>query len=394
MITPIMPTYNRSQIALERGEGAYVWDVEGRRYLDFASGIAVSALGHGHPHVVDALCEQARKIWHTSNLYRIPQQERLASRLTQACFADTVFFTNSGAEAIECAIKTARRYQFASDRPERYRIITFQSAFHGRTLACIAATDQEKLRSGFAPLPDWFDVVPFGDLAATQAAIGDQTGAILVEPVQGEGGIKVADQAFLAGLRALADKHGLMLIFDEIQCGMGRTGALFAYEHFGVRPDIMATAKGIGAGFPLGACLATEKAAKGMVPGTHGSTYGGNPLACAVGNAVLDVVLEPSFLAQVNAMATRLRGGLEDLAGRHPRVLAGVRGLGMMLGVKLKVPVADMIAAVRKQALLAAPAGDNVLRLLPPLVIGEAEIAEALEKLSAAASELEAASAA
>ncbi|RME64878.1 MAG: aminotransferase class III-fold pyridoxal phosphate-dependent enzyme, partial [Alphaproteobacteria bacterium] len=288
-------------------------------------------------------------------------------------------------EAIECAIKTARRYQFAQGRPERYRIITFQSAFHGRTLACIAATDQDKLRAGFAPLPDWFDVVPFADLEAAAAAISPATGAILIEPVQGEGGIKVAPPAMLRALRALADRHDLMLIFDEIQCGMGRTGKLFAYEHAGVAPDILATAKGIGGGFPLGACLATEKAAKGMVAGTHGSTYGGNPLACAVGNAVLDIMLAPGFFDQVAATGAVLRERLDGLVRRHADVFDSVRGLGLMLGLKLKVPVADMIAAVREQALLAAPAGDNVMRLLPPLTIGAAEIAEALDKLEAAA---------
>ncbi|MEY4849692.1 MAG: hypothetical protein RLZZ331_696, partial [Pseudomonadota bacterium] len=301
-ITPLMPVYGRCEVAPVRGEGCYLYDAEGREWLDMASGIAVNCLGHGHPHLVQAIQKQAATLMHTSNLYKAPAQEHLAQRLVELTFADTVFFTNSGAEAFECALKTALSYHYAAGNPHKHRVITFSNAFHGRTMAAISATDQEKLRKGFEPLPDWFKVVPFDDLAAAEAAIDDSVGAFMVEPIQGEGGIRPASMEFLTGLRALADKHGLLLILDEVQCGVARTGKLFAHELYGITPDIMAIAKGIGGGFPVGACLATEKAAAGMVIGTHGSTYGGNPLAMAACEAVLDIVAEPAFLAQVTEM--------------------------------------------------------------------------------------------
>ena len=390
MISPILPTYARADISFETGEGAWLTSSEGTRYLDFGGGIAVASLGYAHPHLVEALTQQGRKIWHTSNLFKIPEGERLAQRLVDKTFADTVFFTNSGAEAMECAIKMARKYQSANGHPEKYRIITFEGAFHGRTLATIAAGGQQKYLDGFGPKVDGFDQVPFGDHEALKAAIGPQTGAILIEPIQGEGGIRPVPSQCLRGLRALCDEHGLLLIFDEVQTGVGRTGKFFACELSGVTPDIMAVAKGIGGGFPLGACLATENAARGMTAGTHGTTYGGNPLAMAVGNAVLDVVLSEGFLDHVREMGLLLKQRLAEVQDRHPSIVELVRGEGLMLGVKLRVNNGDFAAAARAEHLLVIPAGDNVVRLLPPLVITEADALEAVSRLDAACARMEA----
>jgi len=374
-----MPTYARADVAFERGEGAYLFDTTGRRYLDFCSGIAVTSLGHAHPHLVKALTDQARKLWHTSNLFRIPNQERLAERLVAASFADTAFFCNSGAEAIECGLKMVRKYQSAGGHPERWRVISTVEAFHGRTLATIAAGGQAKLLEGFGPPVEGFDHVPFGNLNLLRQSITRETAGILVEPIQGEGGITPATGAYLKGLRRAADEFGLLLFFDEVQTGMGRTGRLFAHEWSEMAPDVMAVAKGAGGGFPIGICLATERAAKGMKAGSHGSTFGGNPLATAVGNAVLDVILAPGFIANVERVGHALREKLEGIARRHPRAISEVRGLGLMLGIKCVIPNGDMVAALRAAGLLSAPAGDNVVRLLPPLIIGEAEVAEAAE---------------
>lgn len=384
-ITPLMPVYGRCEVEPVRGDGCYLYDAQGREWLDFASGIAVNLLGHSHPHLVGAIQKQAATLMHTSNLYKVPAQAALAERLVALTFADTVFFTNSGAEAIECAIKTCRAFQYATGNPEKFRILTFANAFHGRTLATISATNQEKMRKGFEPLPDWFDVLPFNDLDAVKAAINPSIGGILVEPVQGEGGIRPATQEFLKGLRDLCDEHGLLLILDEVQCGVARTGTLFAHEQYGVTPDIMAIAKGIGGGFPVGACLATEDAAQGMVVGTHGSTYGGNPLAMAACMAVLDVVTEPAFLAHVNEMATRLRAALEQMIPNHDDLFEGVRGLGLMMGLKLKSDSRAFVNHARSHGILTVAAGDNVVRLLPPLIITEHHIRECVDKLSAAA---------
>ncbi len=384
MTSSLLPAYARADLAFERGEGAWLTTATGDTYLDFGGGIAVASLGYSHPHLVAALIEQGGKLWHTSNLFQIPQAERLARRLADVTFADYVFFTNSGAEAIEGAIKTARKYQYASGRPERFRIVTFEGAFHGRTTTTIAAGGNPKYLEGFGPKAEGFDQVGFGDLDAVKATIGPATGAILIEPIQGEGGIRVASADFLRALRELCDREGLLLIFDEVQTGVGRTGKLFAYELAGVVPDIMAIAKGIGGGFPLGAFLATKEASKGMTVGTHGTTFGGNPLATAIGNAVLDVVLAPGFLDHVAATGTILTQGLEVLRERHPDVIAEIRGKGLMLGLASRVPVNELAAAARAERLLVIPAGDNVARLLPPLVVGEAEVAEALARLDAA----------
>ncbi len=385
-ITPLMPVYPRCDVRPVKGEGAYLIGERGERYLDFASGIAVNLLGHDHPHLVGAIQRQAATLMHVSNLYGSPQGERLAQRLVDATFADTVFFTNSGAEAVECAIKTARRYHHADGNPQRHTLIAFNNAFHGRTLGTISATNQEKMRDGFAPLLPGFDYAPFDDLDAARALVGDHTAGFLIEPVQGEGGIRPASQEFLQGLRAMCDEHGLMLVFDEVQCGVARTGTLYAHEQYGLVPDIMATAKGIGGGFPLGACLATEAAAKGMVIGTHGSTYGGNPLAMAAGDAVLDVVLGDGFLEGVRATGDRLRGALEQMIPNHDDLFDHVRGMGLMLGLKMKVESRPFVAHLRdNHGLLTVAAGDNVVRILPPLTIGQAEIDECIEKLSAGA---------
>ena len=389
--SPLLPTFARAELSFERGEGAWLVTDRGERYLDFGSGIAVNALGHCHPHLVEALTDQAKKLWHVSNLYQIPNGRDLAQRLVDNTFADHVFFTNSGAEALECAIKMARKYHHANGQPERYGIITFEGAFHGRTLATIAAGGQKKYLEGFGPKVEGFDQVPFGDHEALKAAIGPETGAILIEPIQGEGGVRPVPPQCLRGLRELCDEHGLLLIFDEVQTGVGRTGKLFAHQKYGVTPDIMAIAKGIGGGFPMGACLSTAEAGKGMTAGVHGTTFGGNPLAMAVGNAVLDVILEPGFLDKVERTALLMKQRLAELCDRHPTVIEGVRGEGLLIGLKCVVPNTDLAAAARKEHLLSVPAGDNVLRLLPPLIIGEAEVAAALASLDRAASALEAA---
>lgn len=387
----LLPTYARAPVAFERGEGPWAITADGQRYLDFGAGIAVNALGHAHPHLIEALTGQAQRIWHTSNLYTMPEGERLARRLCEATFASRVFFTNSGAEANECAIKMARKYHAAKGHPERYRIITFEGAFHGRTLATIAAGGQQKYIEGFGPKVEGFDQVPFDDEAALTAAIGPETAALMIEPIQGEGGLRAVPVRVLKRLRELCDEHGLLLIFDEIQTGVGRTGKFFAYEHSGVAPDIMSIAKGIGGGFPMGACLATEEAAAGMTLGTHGTTFGGNPLAMAVGNAVLDVVLAPGFLEHVQKTALRLRQSLAQLKDQHPQVIEEIRGEGLMLGLKLKTPNTDFVAQARAAGLLVVAAGDNVVRLLPPLIIGEGEVAEAVARLDKAAGAVEAA---
>lgn len=384
-ITPLMPVYPRSPVRPVRGEGVYLYGDKGEKYLDFASGIAVNLLGHGHPHLTKAIQEQAATLIHVSNLYGSPQGEALAQRLVDLTFADTVFFTNSGVEAVECAIKTARRYHHHHGRPEKHELITFSNAFHGRTLGAISATNQPKMRDGFAPLLPGFTVVEFDDLDAVKRAMGPHTAGFLVEPVQGEGGIRPASQEFLKGLRALADEQDLMLVHDEVQCGVGRTGTLYAYEQYGIAPDILATAKGIGGGFPLGACLATEKAAAGMGVGTHGSTYGGNPLAMAAGQAVLDVVANAEFLERVTRMGERLRGALEQMIPNHDHLFESVRGMGLMLGVRMKTDSRAFVAYLREQGLLTVAAGDNVMRVLPPLIVEEAHIAEFVERLSEAA---------
>jgi acetylornithine/N-succinyldiaminopimelate aminotransferase len=381
-----MPVYPRSGVRPVRGEGCYLIGEQGERYLDFASGIAVNALGHGHPKLVKAIADQAATLMHVSNLYGSPQGEHLAQRLVDATFADTVFFTNSGAEAVECAIKTARRYHYANGNPQRHTLITFDTAFHGRTLGTISATNQPKMRDGFEPLLPGFAYAQFNDLEGALALIDDNTAGFLVEPIQGEGGIRAATDEFLQGLRKACDEHGLLLVLDEVQAGYGRTGKFLAHENYGVTPDIAAVAKGIGAGFPLGACLATEEAAKGMVIGTHGSTYGGNPLAMAAGEAVLDVILEPGFLDTVVKMGDRLRAGLEQMIPNHDQLFDSVRGKGLMLGIKLKSDSRRFVAHCRdNHGLLLVAAGENVVRVLPPLVIDESHIAECIGKLSEAA---------
>jgi acetylornithine/N-succinyldiaminopimelate aminotransferase len=384
-ITPLMPVYPRSPVRPVRGEGVYLYGEEGEKYLDFASGIAVNLLGHGHPVLTKAIQDQAATLIHVSNLYGSPQGEALAKRLVSMTFADTVFFTNSGAEAVEASIKTARRYHHHHGRPEKHTLITFSNAFHGRTMATISATDQAKLRDGFAPLLPGFTVVEFDNLEAARNAVTGHTAGFLVEPVQGEGGIRPASQDFMKGLRALCDEHDLMLVLDEVQCGVARTGKFFAYEHYGIEPDILASAKGIGGGFPLGACLATEKAAAGMVVGTHGSTYGGNPLAMAAGEAVLDVVANEGFLEHVRRMGERLRGALEQMIPNHDHLFEGVRGLGLMLGIKMKTDSRAFVGYLREHGILTVAAGDNVLRVLPPLIIEEGHVTEFVERLSEAA---------
>ncbi|GEP00772.1 aspartate aminotransferase family protein [Methylobacterium haplocladii] len=386
----LVPTYARAPIAFERGEGAWLVADNGERYLDFGAGIAVNALGHAHPHLVEALTTQAQKIWHTSNLFQIPEGERLGRRLVDSTFADVAFFANSGAEANEAAIKMARKYHAVGGHPERYRIVTFEGAFHGRTLATIAAGGQAKYIEGFGPKVDGFDQVPAGDFDALAAVIGPETAALMIEPIQGEGGVRSIDNDVLRRLRAICDEHGLLLIFDEIQTGVGRTGKFFAHEWTGVAPDIMTVAKGIGGGFPLGVCLATAEAARGLTAGTHGTTFGGNPLAMAVGNAVIDVILADGFLEQVQQTGLLLKQRLAALVDRHPRVFIEIRGQGLMLGLKLNVLNTDFAAAARAQKLLVIPAGDNVVRLLPPLIITEDDVAQAIERLDAAASTLEA----
>lgn len=381
---PLYDTYNRVPIVFERGHGVWLETPEEERYLDFAAGIAVNSLGHTHPHLVEALKAQADRLWHLSNVHEIPGQSRMAERLAEATFADKVFFTNSGAEALECAIKTARRHFYVNGQPERYRIITFEGAFHGRTLATIAAGGQPKYLEGFGPKVEGFDQVPFDDMDALKAAVTDSTAAILIEPVQGEGGIRPLSNESLRALRDLCNEHGILMILDEVQSGVGRTGKLFAHEWAGIEPDIMAVAKGIGGGFPFGACLATANAADGMTLGTHGTTYGGNPLAMAVGNAVLDVILDENFLTHVNDVALVLRQGLASLKDRYPDLISDVRGSGLMLGIKCVKSNADLVQAMRNEHLLAVPAGDNVVRLLPPLIVTAEEAREALSRTEAA----------
>lgn len=385
MITPVLPTYARAPLEFERGDGVWLTDKKGERYLDMGAGIAVASLGHANPKLVQALTEQAQKLWHTSNLYEIPNQKKLAQLLVDNSFADTVFFTNSGTEAIECAVKMARKYFHEQGAPERVEIITFEGAFHGRSSAGIAASGGDKMVKGFGPLLPGFVKVPFGDHDALVAAVTDRTAAILIEPIQGEGGIKVVPPQCLKGLRDLCDQNGLLLILDEIQCGLGRTGKLFHHEWAGIEPDIMTIAKGMGGGFPLGACLATEKAASGMVVGTHGSTYGGNPLACAVGIAVLNEVLSPGFLDNVNRTAGHLRQGLESLVAGHPDIFEFVRGEGLILGLKCKPAPAEVVKAGYAEKVIVIPAADNVVRVMPPLNITTAEIDEALRRLDRAA---------
>jgi acetylornithine/N-succinyldiaminopimelate aminotransferase len=384
----LMPTFARVDLAFDRGEGVWLVATDGERYLDFTSGVAVNALGHAHPRLAEAIAAQATKLVHVSNLFRIPEAERLADRLCAASFADYAFFANSGAEAMECAIKVARKYHAVNGRPERYRIITFEGAFHGRTLATLAAGGQKKYLDGFGPVVEGFDQVMLGDLDAVKRAIGPETAAILIEPVMGEGGVRVVAPEFLRALRALCDQHGLLLIFDEVQTGMGRTGTLFAYQHTGVTPDVMSLAKALGGGFPVGACLTTAEAGKGMTAGTHGSTFGGNPLAMAAGNAVLDVMLAPGFFEHVNRISLLLKQKLAEIKDRFPSVISEVRGEGLLVGLRAVVPSGDLVDALRAEKVLAVAAGDNVVRLLPPLIVSEAEIAEGVRRLEAACTRL------
>lgn len=384
----VMGTYARQDVVFDRGEGSWLLTKSGERYLDFGSGVAVNALGHAHPRLVKALTDQAQKLWHTSNLYRVGNQETLAEKLVAATFADKVFFCNSGAEACEGAIKAARRYHFASGRPEQWRIITFQGAFHGRTLATIAASGNEKYLEGFGEPAAGFDHVPFGDHAALEAAISPATAAIMIEPIQGEGGVRTVPPQCLRGLRELCDQQGLLLIFDEVQTGMGRTGKLFAHEWSGATPDLMAVAKGLGGGFPIGAILATNDAAKGLTPGTHGSTFGGNPLATAVGAEVLDIILEPGFLDAVKVKSNRLRQGLASLEDKFPGLVEDVRGQGLLSGIKMKVPAADIVKAALAEKLLVVGAAENVVRVLPPLTVSDDEISEGIHRLTRALSNL------
>ena len=388
MISHVLPTYNRAPIAFERGEGAWAVATDGTRYLDLGAGIAVNALGHANPDLVAALTAQANRIWHVSNLYHIPEQEKLADLLVENTFADTAFITNSGTEAAELAIKMVRKYWYDAGAPDRIEILTFEGAFHGRSTGAIAAAGSEKMVKGFGPLMPGFRQLPWGDMEALKAAISDTTAAVMLEPVQGEGGIRPLSDADLRLIRALCDQTGALLVLDEVQCGMGRTGKLFAHEWAGVTPDIMMVAKGIGGGFPLGAVLATEKAAAGMVAGTHGSTYGGNPLACAVGARVMEIIATPEFLDEVNRKGALFRQKLEGLVAAHPDVFEGVRGQGLMLGLKCKVAPADVVKAGYAEHILTVPAADNTLRLLPPLNITDAEISEAVDRLDRAAGRL------
>jgi acetylornithine/N-succinyldiaminopimelate aminotransferase len=389
-MSAVLGTYARANVEFEKGAGAYLWTAAGERYLDFAAGVAVNVLGHAHPHLVAAITAQAGKLWHTSNLYRVPGQERLAERLTHATFADKVFFANSGAEAMEASVKMARKYHSHHGHPERYRIITFEGAFHGRTLAMIAAGNQPKHLAGFGPKVDGFDQVPLGDIAKARNAITEETAGILIEPIQGEGGIRPVSWAFMRALRQLADEHGILLLLDEVQTGMGRTGKLFAYQWSGIEPDIMAIAKGLGGGFPIGACLATEAAAAGMTPGTHGSTFGGNPMAAAAGNAVLDIVLQPDFLSHVQEMGLLFKQRLAEIKDRYSNIVAEVRGEGLMLGLVCKIPNTDVSGMFFAEKLLTVAAGENVVRLLPPLVVTETEIKEACAIIGTACARLNA----
>lgn len=389
MISSVLPTYNRAPLSFVKGEGSWLIEADGRRFLDLGSGIAVNALGHAHPALVKAITDQANALWHTSNLYQIPNQQALADKLVEHTFADTVFFTNSGTESCELAVKMARKYWYEQGKPEKTDIIAFDGSFHGRSSAGIAAAGSEKMTKGFGPLLPGFVHLPWGDMEAVDAALTDTVGAILIEPVQGEGGIRTLPDSFLKDLRALCDDKDILLILDEVQCGMGRTGRLFAHEWAGITPDIMMVAKGIGGGFPLGAVLATERAASGMVAGTHGSTYGGNPLGCAVGCAVMDEVTAPGFLDDVNRKAGLLRQKLEGLVAAHPDVFEEVRGSGLILGLKCKPACGDVVAAGYDNLVLTVPAADNVVRILPPLTISTEEIGEAVSRLEATAQQIE-----
>ncbi|WP_417831293.1 aspartate aminotransferase family protein [Terasakiella sp.] len=387
MTNAVMKTYAPADVVFDKGEGVYLIAEDGKRFLDFGAGVAVTCLGHAHPHLVSALTEQAAKLWHCSNLYRIKGQERFAQRLADSTFGDVVFSCNSGAEANECAIKIARKY-FAAKGSKRYRILTFSGAFHGRTMATLSAGKQAKHCDGFGPMLDGFDQVAFNDLDAARAAITEETAAVHVEPVQGEGGMRPADIAFLQGLRQLCDEHGILLMMDEVQTGVGRTGKLFAHEWAGITPDVMAIAKGIGGGFPVGACIATAEAASGMAPGAHGSTYGGNPLAMAATNAVLDVVLEDGFLNRVAQTGEYLQKRMDDVVAKYPQIVKGARGLGLMVGFECVVPNTDLVAQCFNNGLLAVPAGDNVMRLLPPLVVQEEHIEAAIAIIERSCKEL------
>jgi acetylornithine/N-succinyldiaminopimelate aminotransferase len=385
----LLPTYARADVAFERGEGAWLFSTTGERYLDCSGGVAVNVLGHAHPHLLEALTAQAHKVWHVSNLYRVPEAERLADRLCTISFADLVFFCNSGAEAMECCIKVARKHHAAAGHPERFRIITFEGAFHGRTLATLAAGGNKKYLDGFGPVAGGFDHIAYGDIELVKRTITPETAAILIEPIQGEGGVRVVPNSFLQSLRALCDQHGLLLIFDEVQTGVGRTGHFFAYERTGVKPDILGLAKGLGGGFPVGACLATADAGKGMTAGTHGSTFGGNPMAMAVGNAVLDVLLAPGFLESVQKKTLLFKQRLAEIHDRHSDVISDVRGDGLLLGLRTTVPNTELVDALRAEHLLAVAAGDNVVRLLPALIISDSEIGEAINRIDRAATNIE-----
>jgi acetylornithine/N-succinyldiaminopimelate aminotransferase len=384
----LLPNYARVPLAFERGEGVWLISTKGERYLDFTSGVAVNALGHAHPHLVAALTEQAQKVWHVSNLYEVPEAERAAARLCEASFAEVVFFCNSGAEAMEACIKMARKYHAVNGAPERYRILTFEGAFHGRTLATLAAGGQKKYLEGFGPPVEGFDQVPLGDIEAVKQAITPQTGAILLEPIMGESGVRVVDPHFLRALRALCDERGLLLVFDEVQTGMGRTGYLFAHQRVGVEPDIMGLAKALGGGFPAGACLAKREAAKGMTAGTHGSTFGGNPLAMSAANAVLDIMLAPEFLERVQQIGLLLKQRLAAVKDQYPNVIDEIRGEGLLIGLRAVVPAGELVDALRAEKVIVVSAGDNVVRLLPPLIINEQEIAEGIARLERACARL------
>ena len=384
----LLPAFARVDLAFDHGEGCWLTATNGERYLDFTAGVAVNALGHAHPKVADAIASQAHKMIHVSNLFRVPEQETLADRLCAECFADLVFFANSGAEAMEGAIKTARKFHAINGQPERYRIITFEGAFHGRTLATLAAGGNKKYLEGFGPVVEGFDQVPFGDLEAVKKVIGPETAAILIEPIQGEGGVRVPTNQFLKSLRGLCDQHGLLLIFDEVQCGMGRSGELFAHQRTGVEPDVMALAKALGGGFPVGAFLATKEAGKGMTAGTHGSTFGGNPLAMAAGNATLDVMLEPGFLDRVKRIGLLFKQRLAEIKDRYPNIIAEVRGEGLLLGLRCVAPNTQLVDALRDEHLLAVGAGENVVRLVPPLIVSEEEVGQAMSMLDRACARL------
>ncbi len=383
-IQPLYECFARRNLHFEQGHGVWLISDKGEHYLDFTSGIAVNALGYSHPKLVDTLKIQAEKLWHISNIFQSPEQASFATRLCANSFADKVFFCNSGTEALECAFKTARHYYYAAGHSERIEIITFEGAFHGRTLAALAATGHEKYLEGFGPKAGGFIQVPFCDEVALRNAINKNTAAILIEPIQGEGGIRTVPHEYLRFLRKICDDNGLLLILDEVQTGIGRTGKLFAYEWSDITPDILTLAKGLGGGFPLGACLATDKVAKSMTLGTHGSTFGGNLLGMAVGNSVLDVLLEPSFLNHVQRMGDKLKSGLLHILNIYPDIICAVQGMGLMLGIQCIVPSNLVVNALENEYLLSVAANNNVVRLLPPLIIREEEIDESLHRIEKA----------